>query len=137
MRHNLGLGIMGELVDCRTVPIYWFEICLRRRDANKVIQNVVIRAITTNAEFYAGRADQRLGMRQDKPFGNRCRVARQFGREIFALVGVEYRKPFEEGNGVGLVSIALRPSAFLVGYKAIGVNDGGAVLALADISAEA
>src|SRR4029077_3713706 len=33
--------------------------------------------------------------------------------------------------------ITLGPSAFLVGYKAVGVDDGDAVLALADITAEA
>jgi hypothetical protein len=58
-------------------------------------------------------------------------------REVLALVGVEYCEPLQKRNRIGLVSVALGAPALLVGHKAIGVDDGRAALALADMAAKA
>jgi hypothetical protein len=103
----------------------------------KIIVGAVKGTIAAGAEVCAGRGDQRLGVRQDEPLGNRCGSARQFARQVFALIGVEHRKSFEERDRVGLVSVALRALAFLIGHKTVAVDDRRAMLALADIAAEA
>jgi hypothetical protein len=47
------------------------------------------------------------------------------------LVGIEYRKPLEEWNRAGFVSITLCPPTFLIGDKGVGIDYRRAVLALA------
>ena len=94
-------------------------------------------ALAADAEVSAGGGDQRLGVRQDEPLGNRRGSGHQPFRQVLALVGVEHRESFEERDRVGLVSVALGPPAFLVRREAVGIDDGRAVLALADIAAEA
>jgi hypothetical protein len=53
------------------------------------------------------------------------------------LVGVEHRESFEEGDRVGFASIALRPLSLFVRHKAVGIDNGCAVLAPANTAAEA
>jgi hypothetical protein len=101
------------------------------------VNGTVERAIAADAEVSAGRSDQGLGVQQDKAPGNRCRSTRQFRRETFALVRIEHCESLNERDRIGLVSIALGPPAFLIGDKAVGIDDGGAVLALTDITAQA
>jgi hypothetical protein len=48
-----------------------------------------------------------------------------------------YREPLQERNRTRLVSIALRPPAFLVWRKAVGEHNGRAVFAFADVAAQA
>ena len=57
--------------------------------------------------------------------------------KVLALIGVEHGKSLEERNRTGFVTIALRPLAFLVGDKAVGIDDGSAVFAFADAAAKA
>ncbi len=57
--------------------------------------------------------------------------------QVLALVGVEHGEALEERDRAGLVAVALGPPAFVVGHEAVGIDDGRAVLALADIAAEA
>jgi hypothetical protein len=111
--------------------------CLRPRHLYEINDGVVEGAIAADAEIRARRGDQRLGVRQDKSLGNRCGSARQFRRQIFALVRIEHGEPLEEWHRVGLVSVPLRPLPFLIGHKAIRIHDGGAMLALADVPADA
>ena len=103
------------------MPVDGLEIDLRPRHLYEIMDGAVERALSANPKFYAGRADQRLGVRQDEPFGNRCGSGRQFRREIFALVGVEHREAFQKGNCAGLVSIAVSPAAFLIWHEAVSI----------------
>jgi hypothetical protein len=80
MRHNPGYGIMRKLMERSPMPVDGLEIGLWSRHVYEIMDGAVERALSANPEFYAGRADQRLGVRQDQPFGNRCRGARQFVR---------------------------------------------------------
>jgi hypothetical protein len=60
-------------------------------------------------------------------------AGREVGRKILALVGVEDREAFEEGDGFRLLGGA---RAFPVRTEAVGIDDGGAFLALAHMGAE-
>jgi hypothetical protein len=71
MRHNPAYGIMGELMQGGPMPVDGLEIDLRPRHLYEIMDGAVERALSANPKFYAGRADQRLGVRQDEPFRNR------------------------------------------------------------------
>ena len=89
-----------------------------------------------DADLGAGGNDQRLGLRQYQVFGDRFRHRRDFGRKIRALVGIEHREALEERDRVRLVAGFGGTSAFAVGNKAVGIDDGGAAFALPDMGAE-
>src|ERR1700681_1698798 len=76
-------------------------------------------------------------MRKNESLWSRCGSGRQRLGQVLALVGVEHRESLEERNCIGLVSVALGSPTFLVWREAIGIDDGGALLALADVSAQA
>ena len=50
-------------------------------------------AVPADAENDAGRADQRLGLRQDEVFGERRRRRRDVRRKILAMVALKTGKP--------------------------------------------
>src|SRR6516225_4884147 len=95
---------MTELVQGRPVPFDGLVIGLGPRNLNEIMDGAVEGAIAADAEVGAGRGDQCLGVRQDEPVGNRCGSARQFARQVFALVGVEHRESFQKRDRIGLVS---------------------------------
>ena len=128
---------MAELVHGSPVPVDGLEIRLRPRHLYEIMDSVVEGTVAANAEVSTRPGDQRLGVRQYQSLGTRCGGARQCGREIFALVGVENREPLEKRNRIGLVSVAFGAPVLLVGHKTIGVDNGRAVFSLADMSAEA
>jgi hypothetical protein len=79
---------------------------------------------------------ERLGLRLDQARLRRGRDVGNVFRQAFALIGVEDREAFEEGDGLGLpIGLGCAP-AFVVGHDAIGIDDGGAALALSNIAAE-
>src|SRR3546814_787607 len=49
---------------------------------------------------------------------------------------IEHGKALEEGNGGWIVTIVLCPATLVIGNEAIGIYDGGAVFAFADIAAQ-
>src|SRR5215469_13460289 len=87
---------MTELVQGRPVPVDGLVIGLGPRNLYEIIVRAIEGAIAADAEVGAGRGDQCLGVRQDEPVGNRCGSARQFARQVFALVGVEHRESFQK-----------------------------------------
>jgi len=95
---------MTELVQGRPVPVDGLVIGLGPRNLNEIMDGAVEGAIAADAEVGAGRGDQCHGVRQDEPVGNRCGSARQFARQVFALVGVEHRESFQKRDRIGLVS---------------------------------
>ena len=71
---------MTELMERRPVPIDGLEIGLGPRHLDEIVDGAVEGALAANAEVSAGRGDQRLGVRQDEPLGNRRGSAGQFRR---------------------------------------------------------
>ena len=108
----------------------------RRGDLDVIGARDVEGAVAADADIGAGRADQRLGLRQDQVFGQRFGRRRDLGRYIRALVGIKDREALEERDRVGLVAGLSRARALAGGNKAVGINDRDAFLALAHMGAE-
>jgi hypothetical protein len=86
MRHNPALGIMTQLMTDGPVPVDRLEISRRRRHLDVVGARDVERAAAADTQIGAGRADQRLGLRQDEIFRKRGRRRRNVGRTAYVLV---------------------------------------------------
>src|SRR3546814_4312094 len=84
----------------------------------------------------AGRRDQGLDARlDDAGRGWRRGDGNRFGQSV-ALIGVEYRDALEERDGARRLAGFCRAPAFVVRREAVGIDAGGAELALADRSEE-
>jgi hypothetical protein len=130
MRHNPTLGIMTQLMTDGPVKIDRLEKRRGRWHLDVVFARDIEGAVAADADIGAGRADQRLGLRQDQVFGDRRRRRRDVGRKILALVGVENREALEERNRLRFVPGFGGARALAVGNEAVGIDDGGAFLAL-------
>ena len=126
-----------ELVQGRPVPVDRLEIGVGPRHLDVVVGRAVEGAVAADAEIGAGRADQGLGLGQDQALGHGRRRGDQPVGKVLALIRVEHREPLEERDGARLVAVAFGPPAFVLRREAIGIDDGRAVLALADVAAEA
>lgn len=136
MRHNSGRGIMTQLVQCGPVPVDRFEIGLGRRDLHIVERRHIEGAIAADAEIDAGGADQRLDLRLDEAWRRWRRDNRDIVRQAVALRGVEHREALQERDRLGLVARLAGAPLLVVGHEAVGIDDGRASLALADIAAQ-
>ena len=129
---------MTEFMECRAVPVDRLEISLRRRDLHIVVRGHVEGPATADdAEIDAARLDQRLDLGLDQPRLRRRCGDHEILRQTFALRQVEHSEALEERDRLRLLAGLLRPFLLVVGNEAVGVDHGGAVLAPADIAAEA
>ena len=71
-----------------------------------------------------------------RPGSRRRRGDGEIFRQAFALRQVEDGEALEERDRLRFLAGLARPLLLVVGNEAIGIDDGGAVLALADIAAE-
>ena len=118
------------------MPVDRLEIGLRRRDLHIVVRGHVEGPAAADAEIDAGRFDQRLDLGLDQPgFRRRC-GDHEILRQIFALRQVEDSEALEERDRLRFLAGLSRPFLLVVGNEAVGIDDGGAVLALADVAAE-
>jgi hypothetical protein len=136
MRHNPAYGIMAELMQGRAMPVDRLEIRLRRRHLNGVVRRHVEGAIAADAEVDTRRLDQRLDARLDQAGLRRRRRDGKAVGQILALRDVEHGEALQERNRLRFLGGLLRALLFVVGDEAVGVDDGGAALALADMAAE-
>ena len=81
--------------------------------------------------------DQRLGLRLDHARWRRRRDVGDVLRQVLTLVGIEDGEALEERNRLCLLAMLGGPLAFIIGHEAVGIDDGGAALALSDIATEA
>ena len=81
------------------MPVDRLEKCLRRWHANEVACDIVVSTITSDAEVYSVRSQQRFSLRQDQIGLNRRRRAGDTLRQVLALFDVENSEPFEEWKG--------------------------------------
>lgn len=87
-------------------------------------------------ECRAGRGDQRLGGGHGlafRQYGGRCK---QLARQAVALRDIENGEALEKGNAPGLLAFRRRAFPFRLGREAVGINEGHALLALADMAAK-
>jgi hypothetical protein len=118
----------------RPAKINWLEECGRRRHLDEIFARHIERAVAADADVGAGRADQRLGLRQDQMFVDRLRRRRDFGRKIRALIRVKDGESFKERDGVGFFAGLGRALAFAPGDEAVGIDSRGAFLAFVDMA---
>ncbi len=123
---------VAEFVQRRAVPVDRLEIGLRRRHLDVVLRRHIEGAFAADAEIDARRLDQRLDQA-----GLRC--GRRDGKvvwQILALRDIEHGEALQERNGLRFLAGLLRALVLVVWNEAVGVDDGGAALALADMAAE-
>ncbi len=72
----------------------------------------------------------------DQARWRRWRDGRNLGRQVFALGGVEDGEPLQERDRGGFLAGLAGASLLVIRHEAVGIDDGGAVLALAHIAAE-
>ena len=82
------------------------------------------------------RLDQRLDRGLDQARLRRRRGDREILRQAFALRHVEDGEALEERDRLRFLAGLLRTLLLVVGHEAVGIDDGRAVLALADVAAE-
>ena len=120
----------------RPMTVDRLEEARRRRHLDVIGARHIEGAVAADADIGAGRADQRLGLRQDQVFGKRRGRRRDVGRQILALVGVEDREALEERDRFGFVAGLGGARALAVGNEAVGIDDRGALFALLDMRAD-
>src|ERR1700682_4860014 len=128
---------MAHLVQRSPVPIDWLEIRVGPRDLHIIVGRTVEGAIAADAEIGAGRGDQRFGFRQDQTVWHRRGRGYETLGKVLALIGIEDREAFEERDRTGFIPIAFRTLAFVIRNEAVGIDNRRAVLAFADVAANA
>jgi hypothetical protein len=93
-------------------------------------------AAAADAEVDARRLDQRLDGWLDQARLWRRRSNGEIFGQAFALRQVEDGESLQERDGVRLLAGLPCPPLLVFGNEAVGIDDGGAVLALADIATE-
>lgn len=127
---------VAELVERGAVPVDRFEIGVGRWHLHIVERRDVEGAVAADAEVDAGCADQGFHLGLDQARRRWRRDDRDVLRQILALRSVEHREAFQERDRVGFLAGLAGAPSFVVGYKAVGIDDLRATLALADIAAE-
>src|SRR5581483_5020854 len=114
----------------------WLEERGRRGHLHIVLRGVIECPVAADANLDAGRLDQGLHARLDSAWWRRRRDRRNLVRQAIALVGIEDGEALQERNGAGFPAAFRRALLRVVRHKAVGVDDRGAALALADMTAE-
>ena len=97
---------MSKFMQYCTMPVDGLEESRGWRHLDVIGDRHIKGAIAADADVGAGRADQRLGLRQDQVFRQRFRRRRDLNRKIFALVGIKDREALEKRAGSSPVSAA-------------------------------
>ncbi|CDX21452.1 hypothetical protein MPLB_2030030 [Mesorhizobium sp. ORS 3324] len=129
-------GPMAKLVEAGSVIVDLLEERRLRRQLNKIGGRHVKGAVAADADIGTGFANKRLGMRDDVAFGQRLGLAVKLVGQALALRDIEDGEALEKRHRLRLGIFRL--GAFLLVFRdeAIGMHDGRAVLAFADIAAK-
>src|SRR5579871_4519885 len=93
-------------------------------------------AVAADAKVDAGRLDQRFDRRLDQS-GQRWRRSRGDPvREPVALIAIEDSEALQKRDRLRLVAGLVRTTLLVQRHEAVGIDDGRAALALADVTAE-
>lgn len=126
---------MGQFVQAGPVIVDLLEKGRLRRHLHIIMRRDIEGAVAADAEVDAARRDDRFRDRHDLAFGQRGRIGRKAGTQSLALRDVEDGKAFQEGNGLGVAAGFDGTRLFGLGYEAVGIDNGGAVLAFPDRTA--
>lgn len=125
-----------NFVQRRPVPVDRLEIGVWRRHLHIVECRNVVSAIAADAEVDSGRCDERFDLWFDQAGGRWRSFDRDGLRQTLALRGIEDSEPLEERDRVGVVAGFASAPFLVVWDEAVGIDDGGAALALPDIAAK-
>ncbi len=127
---------MGAFMQRRAMPVDGLEEGLGRRHHHIVRRRRVVSPVAADAKVDSARPDQRVDRGLDQPgFGRRHSGHEVLGQAV-TLSDVEDREALQERDRLCLVAGLSRTTAFIVRHEAVGIDDGGAALALADIAAK-
>src|SRR5579871_2226258 len=118
------------------MPIDRLEIGLWRGDLDIVFDRCVEGTATSDPEINAAGLDQGFDCRLNQPWRRWRRGRCDFVRQAITLVCVKDREAFQEWNRLRLFAVFDRTTFLVLWHKAVGVNDGGAALTLADMAAK-
>ena len=137
MRHKPPFGIMRQFMERGAIKIDRLEKAGLIGNADAVVGGVVIGMFAAALEPRAACADERFGDLDGKALRDLLGLDGVFKGKAVALCDVEHREALEEGNAPLRApgGVASAVTGFL-GDETIGVNDGGAALALANLAAE-
>lgn len=135
MRHNPDHGIMGQFMEGGAIVIDLFAEGRLRRHLHIIRAGGIESLRPADAKIRAGRFYQRLGMGDDLAFRQGRGIGGEAGAQAFALRDVEHGEAFEKRNGAGVLAVLHRAGLLRFGNEAVGIDDGGSLLALADIAA--
>lgn len=127
---------MRQLMEGRSMPVDRLEIGLRWRHLHIVFCRHIECAIAADPEVNASRLDELFDPRLDQAWRRRRSHRCDLWRQALALIDVEYRKALEECDGLRFLTVLARAPLFVHRHKAIGIDDGRAALALANVTAE-
>jgi hypothetical protein len=125
-----------QLVQGRAVPVDRLEIRLGRRHLHIVECWNIEGAVAADAEVDAGRPDQGLDPRFDEAGRRRWSHNGDVLRQAVALRRVEHREALEERDRGGFLAGLAGAALLVLRREAVGIDDGGAAFAPADIAAE-
>ena len=118
------------------MPVDRLEECLGRRDHDIVERWHIEGAVAADAEVDSACLDERLDPWLDQAGrGRRSGNGEVFGQAL-ALRQVEDRESLEKGDGLGVLARLAGAPLFVIGDETVGVDDGDAMLAPADMAAE-
>ena len=118
------------------MPVDRLEIGVGRRDLNIVERRDVEGPIAAYAEIDAGCADQRLDLRLYQAGRRGRRGNRDVIRQAVALHSVEYGEPLQERDRLCVLAGLPGAALLVLRHETVGIGDGRAALALADMAAE-
>src|SRR3984893_5746726 len=127
---------MTEFMQRGAMPIVRLEIGLRRRDLHVVFGRSIEGALAANAKRYAGGLDQGFDRRLNQARRRWRSCGCDLDRQILALVSVENGKTLEERYDLHLFAGLGRTPFLIARHETIGVDDGRAAFALANVAAE-
>src|SRR3954452_15586310 len=127
---------MRQLVESRSMPIDWFKIGLRRRHLHIIFRRHIEGTVAADAEVDAGRLDQVFDLRLDQARRRGWRRCRDLWRQAVALITVEDCELLEERNGMRFLAGLMYAALFAGRDESVGIDDGRAALALADVTTE-
>ena len=129
-------GRMTELMQRGAVPVDRLEIGLWRRDLDIVFGRCVEGAIAADTKRDARGLDQGFDLGLDQAWRRWRRRGCDLIGQAVALVGVEDGKALEEWNRLRLFAGLGGASLLVAWHETVGVDDGGAAFALADMAAK-
>jgi len=131
MRHSSDGGIMSQFMQGRAIEIDRRKKAALFGDADEVFARVIKSLFAAPLNGRAARGKETFGQRDRIGVGYRLDGLEQIVGKPVTLRDIEESKAFQKRHAARFVVAAGR-CLFLLGHKAVGINGGRALLALAN-----